>query len=156
MSVQVIDRQPTPIAYLRHVGPYGPPVTAFWQETVYPWMVANDFLQRPRYGISHDDPAITAEENCRYDAGVALPAGFAATGRMLTTTLPGGRYAVSKFEGTTDEIVAAWARVLREWLPASGMQLDSRPFFEHYPEGTKWDPETGIFDCEICIPVVEL
>jgi len=36
------------------------------------------------------------------------------------------------------------------------MQLDSRPFFEHYPVGATYDGETGRFECEICIPVSPL
>jgi AraC family transcriptional regulator len=36
------------------------------------------------------------------------------------------------------------------------MQLDSRPFFEHYPIDATYDPKTGAFDCEICIPVSPL
>ena len=50
---------PTPIAYFRHTGPYGPPVARFWMERVAPWMAENDLFGRVRYGISHDDPTIT-------------------------------------------------------------------------------------------------
>ena len=60
MQVEVIERKPTPIAYLRHVGPYGEPIGIFWQTQVYPWMVTNALLGQPRYGISHDDPKVTA------------------------------------------------------------------------------------------------
>jgi AraC family transcriptional regulator len=38
MNVKLIDRKPTTVAYLRHVGPYGPDLSRFWQETVHPWM----------------------------------------------------------------------------------------------------------------------
>jgi AraC family transcriptional regulator len=33
------------------------------------------------------------------------------------------------------------------------MQLDARPFFEHYPVDATYDTKPGVFDCEICIPV---
>jgi len=46
--------------------------------------------------------------------------------------------------------------MLRNWLPESGMQLDSRPFFEHYPVDATYDTETGVFECDICIPVTDL
>src|ERR1700679_1931891 len=36
MKVQIIERKPTSIAYLRHVGPYGQPISVFWQTRVYP------------------------------------------------------------------------------------------------------------------------
>jgi AraC family transcriptional regulator len=60
------------------------------------------------------------------------------------------------FEGTGEEIGAAWDALLRDWLPQSGLQLDSRPFFEFYPGGGKYDPETGVFSCDICVPVAPL
>ncbi|MDD5031337.1 MAG: GyrI-like domain-containing protein, partial [Rhodoferax sp.] len=72
------------------------------------------------------------------------------------TTLPGGKYAVLNFKGSVDQIGEAWTALLRDWLPSSGLQLDSQPSFEYYPKGAANDCETGIFECEICIPVVPL
>ena len=43
--------------------------------------------------------------------------------------------------------------VLRDWLPASGMQYDARPMFAYYPTNSGFDPETGVFDCDICVLV---
>ena len=156
MNVRLIERPPARVAYLRHLGPYGEPVALFWQRTVYPWMATNGLLGQPRYGISHDDPSITAAGQCRYDACAEVAADFVAAGPALTTTIPGGRYAVLGFRGDVAAVVEAWAALLRDWLPASGLQLDARPCFEYYPTGSAYDPATGVFDCEICIPVVPL
>lgn len=156
MQVKLIERQPTTITYLRHIGPYGPSVAAFWGMTVYPWLLTNNLLQAPRYGISHDDPCITAPEQCRYDAGVEVAANYQASGNAFVTTLPSGLYACADFKGTVFEIGDAWNNVLRDWLPNSGMQLDARPFFEYYPVDSSFDPVTGVFDCVICIPVTKL
>lgn len=60
------------------------------------------------------------------------------------------------FKGTGAEIFVAWRRLLGEWLPASRLQLDMRPCFEHYPVGSDYDERTGVFGCEICIPVAPL
>ena len=73
-DVTLIDLPPTPIAYFRHTGPYGPPVARFWMERMAPWMAENDLFGRERYGIAHDDPSITEPAKCRYDAGVAVEA----------------------------------------------------------------------------------
>ena len=156
MKVTVIDRVATHVAYLRYVGPYGRPISEFWQNTVYPWMVTNNLLGQPRYGVSHDDPAITAPDKLRYDACVEVPEGFVGAGNHQMTTIPGGKYASASFKGTVEEIGGAWAALLRDWLPASGMQLDSRPFFEYYPRDAMFDPKTGVFTCELCIPVAAL
>lgn len=156
MHVTLIDREPTPIAYFRRVGPYGAPIFTFWQSVVAPWMRTNGLMGNTRFGISHDDPAITAPDKCRYDACVAVPPGFSGTNGYLTTVIPGGRYASARFQGTTDALVEAWAVLLRDWLPSSGMQLDARPFFEHYGPDATFDPKTGAFSCDLCIPVTPL
>jgi AraC family transcriptional regulator len=155
-NVTLVDRQPTTVAYLRHLGPYGMPIADFWQNTVYPWMVTNNLLGQPRYGVSHDDPAITEPGRLRYDACVEVPEGFVGAGNHQMTTIPGGKYAVTHFQGATASIGDAWAALLRDWLPASGMQLDSRPFFEYYPRDSTYDPKTGEFTCDLCIPVAAL
>lgn len=157
MKVTLIDRQPATVAYFRHLGPYGEAIARFWQETYVPWAVMNKLgPDHARYGISHDDPSITAPEHCRYDACTEVPPDFMATGGALKTTIPGGKYAVLHFKGTVDEVGDAWAALLRDWLPSSGLQLDGRPCFEYYPQGAACDARTGEFECEICIPVIPL
>lgn len=157
MKVTLIDRQPATMAYLRHLGPYGEPISRFWQETYVPWAVMNKLgADHARYGISYDDPSITAPEQCRYDAGAEVTPDFIATGGALKATIPGGKYAVLNFRGSVDQIGAAWTALLRDWLPSSGMELDARPCFEYYPKGSICDAETGAFECQICIPVVPL
>ncbi len=154
--VTLIDMPATSVAYHRYTGPYGQPVARFWMERVAPWMEENKLFGRERYGIAHDDPAITEPAKCRYDAGVVAAAQEVLSGVPMRTTLPGGRYACTRFEGTVDEIDAAWQRVLGGWLPTSGLQLDARPFLEHHPVEAKFDPKTGVFDCNLCVPVAAL
>ena len=156
LKVKLIERQPTTVAYLRHVGPYGETISQFWQTTVYPWMVTNGLLTQPRYGIAHDDPNVTAPEKCRYDAAVEVSPEYVLSGKALKTTIAGGRYASLYFKGTVAEVNDAWMTLFRDWLPSSGLQLDGRPGFEFYPPGSTFDPATGVFECEICIPVVPL
>jgi AraC family transcriptional regulator len=156
MKVTIVDRQPTTVAYMRHVGPYGKPVSDFWITRVAPWMETNGLYGRTRYGISHDDPGITASEKLRYDAAVEVPKDFKGAGEHQMTVIPGGKYAVGRFKGDERQVGDAWAWLLREWLPASGMQLDSRPFFESYPIDVTYDRKTGEFECDINIPVTPL
>jgi AraC family transcriptional regulator len=156
MKVEIVERKPTNIVCLRYVGPYGEPISAFWQQTVYPWMAASGLLQQPRYGVSYDDPNVVDPAQCRYDAGCEAPATLTALGNAQKTTIQGGKYAAFSFKGTVSQIEEAWTAMLRDWLPASGLQLDGRPVFEYYPEGTSYNPKTGVFDCKLCIPVVPL
>lgn len=157
MKVMLIDRRPATVAYFRHLGPYGEAIARFWQGTYAPWAVMNKLgADHARYGIAYDDPSITAPEQCRYDACAEVAADFVATGGALKTTIPGGKYAVLNFKGTVEQVEKLWVELLRDWLPSSGLQLDSRPCFEYYPKGAACDGETGVFECEICIPVAPL
>lgn len=104
MNVRLIDRQPATIASLRYVGPYGEGVSNFWQHTYYPWAATHDLLGAPRYGVSHDDPDVTAPEQCRYDAAAEVSPGFVASGGAQTATIAGGRYAVMAFKGNAEQV----------------------------------------------------
>ena len=156
MEVKVIDREPTKVVYMRYVGPYGEPISRFWRDTVAPWMGTHGLFGRPRFGVCHDDPGITVAKKCRYDACIEAPEGFVVSGKALATVLPGGKYAVTSFFGVSKDIGHVWEELLRDWLPASGMQLDARPFLEHYPVDARYEPESGKFGCDICVPVASL
>lgn len=156
LKVTLVDREPTHVAYLRYTGPVGIAIGTFWMGTVAPWMGTNNLYGRDRYGISLDDPSVTKDASIRYDACVASPEGEVLSGNPQRKVIPGGKYAALQFEGTGAEISAAWDRLLRDWLPKSGMQLDSRPFFEHYPPDGKYDEKTGAFSCDLCVPVAPL
>jgi len=156
MKVTIIDRPPVHVAYLRHTGAYGPSIGKFWMETVAPWMSTNNLMGRERFGLALDDPTVTAPAKCRYDACVQSPEKEMLSGDPGRKVIPGGKYAALAFEGTGAEIGAAWDALLRDWLPKSGLQLDARPFFEHYPVDGRYDPKTGRFTCNICVPVSPL
>jgi len=151
MNVEIRELPPVRVAYRRKIGPYGPAVGEFWAGTMMPWLLGNGLANAVCYGVGHDDPSITPPDKCRYDACVEIPEGFQPGGQFSVTTLPGGRYAVLPFEGSPHTINAAWSRLMREWLPSSGLQCDERPCFERYTELTTLTP--GTFRCEICIPV---
>lgn len=156
MNVKLVDRDPVHIAYLRYTGPYGPEVGRFWMEKVAPWMATNNLMGRERFGIGLDDPSVTQPDKCRYDAGAASPQGEVLSGEPNRKVIPGGRYACLAFEGTGADMPKAWDSMLRDWLPQSGLQLDGRPFFERYSRDSRYDPRTGIFTCDICVPVKPL
>jgi AraC family transcriptional regulator len=155
MEMKLIERQPKTIACLRHVGPYGAPVTLFWLETAILWIAKNGLLDRPRYGIGQDDPRSTAPEQCRYDACVEVTEDFVPHDGAFKTTIQGGSYAAHHFKGTSAQLSDAWMNLFSIWLPASGLRINGHPF-EYFPAGSSYDPARGVFDCEICIPVVSL
>ena len=156
LNVRVEEREAVQLLYLRHTGPYGAGIMNFWRQQLYPFLIQHSLMGRPIYGISHDDPNITAPEKCRYDAGVPIKAGDAVPLGAQVTTIPGGRYATLPFKGGTVAIAEAWAALMRDWLPQSGWMLDGRPTFEYYPTDATFDEATGEFSCDIVIPLAPL
>lgn len=77
MQVEVRQLPPYRVAYMRHVGPYGKDIGAFW--TAFErWMAARD-LRQPEtitIGIGHDAPLIADADKLRYDACVVVDDAF--------------------------------------------------------------------------------
>jgi AraC family transcriptional regulator len=153
MKIDIVERSPARVAYLRYTGAFGEPLDRFWRTTVGPWLAEHGLVDCPRYGVTLDDPAWTHPEKCRYDACVELPAGVSLPDAG-ETTIRGGRYAVTPFKGRSAAIGAAWSAFIGEYL-VRGPHLvdDDRPPFEHYPRGAHYDARTGVFGCELCVPV---
>jgi AraC family transcriptional regulator len=154
VRIEITERRPVRVAYLRYTGPFGEPIGRFWRGTVIPWLAEHGMLDCPRYGVTLDNPRNTPPEKCRYDACVELP-------RDMTlpdggqTLIAGGSYAVTNFKGTGADIGTAWAAFEGETLGDAANQRDpSRCSFEHYPRGASFDAKTGVFCCELCLPLV--
>jgi len=153
MEVTVMDIPAVSVAYLRYKGPFGAAIAAFWSEIFNPWRAAHGLDQRTTYGVAQDDPGVTPAAECRYDACVEVDAGYEPKAPVKLAQLAGGRYAVAAFTGTGADMPAAWAAFFGTWLPASGMAMDARPCFERYAASYAIDPQTGVFSCELCLPV---
>jgi len=138
---------------MRYTGPYGEPLGRFWRLTVSPWLAEYGLLDCPRYGITLDNPMSTPPGECRYDACVEIPRGMTLPDAE-EITIPGGRYAVTRFKGTGAEIGAAWGAFISAALDSPGNRADpSRNVLEHYPRGAYFDPKTRVFSCELCLPI---
>lgn len=160
MDVQIMDLPAARLACLRHIGPYGPALEQFWQQRMNPWIAAQGLQGRAKYGIALDDQSQTSPTECRYDAGVEVPADFSsADAQVLLRDLPAGRYAVLAFCGRADQIGAAWDELCCSWLPAHGWQMGPSPAYERYdhPDFVRPAPDAALdtaqFCCQICVPV---
>lgn len=85
-----------------------------------------------RYSISHDHPALTPSEHCRYDACIALPNNHIRELPLAKITVPAGRYALFPVEGPEDSILDQYLEFYSIWMPQSGYAPDNFPIVEHY------------------------
>jgi AraC family transcriptional regulator len=151
VDIQVVERAPARVAYQRYTGPFGAPLGRFWRKTMSPWLADHGVIDCPRYGVVVDAPANPPGAG-RYDACVELPAGLTLPDAAVTT-IPGGRYAVTRFKGTAPEIGPAWSAFQAECAARQLAQDGTRLPFEHYPRGAPYDQRSGTLACELCMPV---
>ena len=155
MQVEIKTVPAMRLAYMRHSGPYGDPgITRTW-DRFGAWCGSQGLVQprRKMYGISQDDPSITAADKCRYDCCVEVDKSFQPKGEVGVQNFAGGRYACGPFTGTGATIHDAWTYMYGQWLLQSGYQADDKPGLEIYAEDFSVDAKTGAFSCLLCVPV---
>ena len=160
IQVEVKEREPVTIAYVRHIGAYQSDGQLFEQlfNRLMQWAGPRNLLRFPEtemYSIYYDDPEITDDEKLRVDVCITVPEGTEASGEVGISTLPGGKYGVGHFEVTEQEYGQAWKVMFGDWLPQSGYQPDDRPSFEHYLNNPEEHPEKKHI-VDIYIPIKPL
>lgn len=143
MRIDVVERPAVRVACMHYTGAFGEPLGRFWRGSVVPWLAEHGVVDCPRYGVTLDA--------YHYDACVELPPGLSlpdAAERLVS----GGRYAVTHFKGPGTHMDAAW-NAFRLECQGTHVCDASRPPFERYPRGAHFDARTGIFACELWLPV---
>ena len=156
MTVEVKENPELHVAYCRHVGAYQGVGEAF--EKLMRWAGPRGLLQFPKtqvLGVYHDDPEITDTSKLRSSACITVPEGTAVDGEIGTMKVPGGKFAVARFEIGKEQFQEAWDELTGKWMPESGYQPDDRPCFELYLNDPKEHPE-GKFIVDLYMPVKPL
>jgi len=159
-DVKVQDIPEFHVAYIRYIGPYKGDSALFGNlfEKLFKWAGPRDLIKPPDTKVLcvyHDDPEITEEAKLRTSVCISVPEDTTVEGEIGKMPIPGGKYAVARFELAADEYQHAWDAVCGGWLPDSGYQPDDRPCFELYQNDHKEHPEQK-FIVDICIPVKPL
>jgi len=136
MQASIVTLDPIPVAVLEH---HGPPATLMrsvqrfiaWREQ----SPASPEASTRTLGVVYDDPDSVAPEQFRFDicAELAGPLESNDAG-VIEKRVAGGRYAVARHRGSTDEISVSVLALYREWLPNSGERVRDAPMFFHYIE----------------------
>ena len=162
MNVEVKTLPTYHVAYIRNLSGYSKGVfnselnQAF--QRVCGWAVARDLFGPNTLviGIPYDNPDITPNDRCRYDACVTVPEAVKeGTGEVGIGDISGGKYAVGRISissSETHKIGAFVDGMYGEWLPSSGYIVDDRPALEIYYENPDHAPGEWI-TMDYCIPV---
>ena len=153
MNVEVKDMPEMNVAYVRAIGPYQEVGKAF--ERLMAWAGPRGLLQFPEtrvLGVYHDNPEVTDTDKLRADACITVPEGTEVDGDVGNMRVPGGLFAVARFEVAVGEFGEAWDQLMGGWLPESGYQPDDRLCYELCHNNPKDHPE-GKYIIDICAPV---
>jgi AraC family transcriptional regulator len=134
LGVEIRHIEPIRVAAMRQLGPYREIGTLF--EKLMAWAGRSRVLERrPRVlGLCYDDPEMTPEEECRYDACLALdPHQSVPHGSGVREILiQGGEYAVAVHRGPHCDLPQTYAVVCGHWCPRFGRELRDVPCIENY------------------------
>ena len=127
--ITIRDFPATPIAFMSHDGDMaaiGDTIRRF-----IAWRRANRLspADSPTFNIFHSDPIDPAAGPVRIDLCVGTDRAFPEVDGVTCAILPGGRCAVLRVTGHSDDLAAAALHLYRDWLPASGEELRDVPLF---------------------------
>ncbi len=156
MDIRIETLPPREVAYARRIGPYGEAARQAW-DLLCSWAGPRDLLSEDGVflSVSHDDPGVTEQARLRYDACLVVPEQVQAQGSIGRRRIPGGKYAIARYQGPVDQIGRAWAALFRQWLPDSGYRPGDHPGYELYVQAPSQEPpHETVADC--CLPIVAL
>ena len=163
MEVRIERFAPRLVAAVRYTGPYDDSGPAW--ERLCGVLGAHGLLSGASvaFGVSHDNPDITAPEKCRMDACVSLPAALEEKSASLRPLLQheeiflrhiGGEqeYAALRIKGPYSLLHPAYRSLFGMWFPQSGREPANDPGFEIYWNSPETTAETDLLT-DICIPL---
>jgi len=141
-DVTIRDVAPTPVAIMEHRG--DPATIGATIQRFIAWRKAAGLSPKtaPTFNVFHSDPRTTPPTEYRMDLCVGTDRPIEAHGaRIEAGIIPGGRCAVLRVVGHTDNLEPAALYLYRDWLPTSGEEARDFPlysqritFFPEVPE----------------------
>ncbi|MEO8333958.1 MAG: AraC family transcriptional regulator [bacterium] len=155
MDVEIKDLPELRVGAVRHIGPYNQINEAFSRLGQIAGPAG--LTQSPHsamVALYYDDPDSTPLDQLRSDAGLTVPDGAPLPDGLAEHRVPAGSYASTVYVGPYEQLGDAWARLMGEWLPASGRRIkEDAPSYEVYLNNPMTTPKHEL-RTEIRIPVV--
>lgn len=106
--------------------------------------LGNDMDSLTKLGIGHDNPQVTPEDKCRYDACVLANELSETPSNVNKMTIPAGKYACFRFEGKSKDLLDFYLKIYSNWFSENGCEPGNFPLIEKYIHIDKEDPEADI------------
>ncbi len=155
MDVAIKNFPELRVAAVRHIGPYLQINQAFERlGQIAGGAGLIGLAHTQMLGIFHDDPDSTPADQLRSDAGITVSPDAPLPEGLAEHRVPAGSYASTIHVGPYEQLADTWARLMGEWLPASGRRIRAdTPSYEVYLNSPMTVPKDEL-RTEIRIPVV--
>ncbi len=122
------------VIYLQNVGVYEKEsITNIWNK-LSSFVEKNNLFYNgiENFGISYDDPSVTAPDKCRYEACFTLNIPISPNGEIGIKKIKGGKFAVFTYKGSYTDWEAVYDYIFDCWLVNSNYNLRNLPIMEKY------------------------
>ena len=140
----------TPVAIMEHRG--DPAMIGATIQRFIAWRKATGLTPKttPTFSIFHSDPHTTPRSEYRMDLCVGTNRAIEPDdGPVKAGLIPGGRCAVLRVVGNTDNLEPAALYLYSEWLPASGEETRDFPIYcqrlSFFPEAPEHEAVAELF-----------
>ena len=141
MKIKVKEMPEQNIAYLSSPGGYElESVYSTW-EKVLNWaenMGVEAGIDK-RFAFCHDNPSVTPESKCRYDAAIIVDSDTKVNAPYVRSAIPAGKYAVSYYKDSAEKINNFMTELCSHWFPSSGFEPDNYPPMFNYLNDSRKD-----------------
>ncbi len=152
IKVKVIKTKKQNAYYIRHKGYNGEEVTKIWQK-MQAWLYTNNIKEHTQIGIYHDNPIITAHENCFYVAAIVPQQELILENTNLSNfEMPEALYATFELKGKYGDMLRLVQWAYHEWLPNSGYETTTNPSYSVFRKNQFLD-ENQEFDATYYLPI---
>lgn len=155
MKVKVEDQKEKSIAFLTAPKGYElDSIFATWDKIIH-WADTRGIEngKQVRFAICHDNPAITPENKCRYDAAIVINQEVDVAQPYIQSIIPGGKYAIAYYKDDAAKINNFMTELCSHWFPGSGFEPDDYPPLFNYMNDSR---EDGYVEMDVYIKLKEL
>jgi AraC family transcriptional regulator len=96
------------------------------------------------FGVGHDNPQVTPEDKCRYDACILKDDLTIPPKDALEMSFPAGKYACFYYKGSSEKLLQFYLEIYSNWFPTSGQEPGNFPLIERYLSVDKENPSGEI------------
>lgn len=107
------------------------------------------------FGIIWDEPIITEDMKCNYDACIVIPEDTSDLKKYQIKEVPSQKYAVFTHVGSYKTISNTYDKIFGQWIFQTDHEIGITPFLEFYTKHSSHTNDENAFETEIFVPLKE-